>query len=379
MQKSLIAASLIAAGMGLGGCASAPEPKRDAGAEAGAVLPPPTDVTAPAAPPPGASLVPEIEWGMVIHGGAGTIRRGSMTTEVEARYRAKMSEALRAGHAVLAAGGSSVAAVEAAINVMEDSPLFNSGRGAVFTGEGTNTLDASIMDGATLQAGAVAGVTRVRNPISLARLVMERSPHVMLAGAGAEAFARLQGVELVDPSYFFTESRWRSLQRARERAGEPMPPLPAGVDTAVSRAPLLEEDKFGTVGAVALDREGNIAAGTSTGGMTNKKWGRIGDSPVIGAGTYAGENCGVSSTGWGEFYIRNVAAYDVCARMKYKNISLYRAARQVIFDVLEAQEPDTGGIIALDGDGNVVTMMNTSGMYRGYIDEHGEINTAIYD
>jgi beta-aspartyl-peptidase (threonine type) len=280
-----------------------------------------------------------------------------------------MEAALRAGHAELARGGSALDAVVAAIMIMEDNPLFNAGRGAVFTAEGTNSLDASIMDGATLQAGAIAGVMRVKNPIQLARLVMEQSPHVMLSGAGAEEFAVLQGIELVDPSYFYTESRWRSLERVREEER-----LERGDTTSA----LHTDEKFGTVGVVALDRDGNIAAGTSTGGMTNKRWGRIGDSPIIGAGTYANDQCGISATGWGEYFIRNVVAYDICARMRYRGISLARSAEAMIMEQLEAQEPETGGIIGLDGDGNVVATFNTSGMYHGWIDEDGRVQTGIY-
>ncbi|MGH7483241.1 MAG: isoaspartyl peptidase/L-asparaginase family protein [Longimicrobiales bacterium] len=321
---------------------------------------------------------PRIEYGMVIHGGAGTITPESMTPELERQYRDKMTEALQAGYDVLQGGGSSLDAVVAAITTMEDSPLFNAGKGAVFTADGTNSLDSSIMDGATLTAGAVAGVTHVKNPILLARLVMEESPHVMLAGEGAEEFARLHDVELVDPSYFRTERRWRALQEAKaaeaaeaEAAGDT-----AAADTTITA--LSRASKFGTVGAVALDREGNIAAGTSTGGMTNKKWGRIGDSPIIGAGTYANESCGISATGWGEFFIRNVVAYDICARAKYNDIPLRQAAHEMIMEQLEAQEPETGGIIALSGAGDVVMTFNTTGMYRGWIDQDGRVTTEIY-
>ncbi|MBW3554328.1 MAG: isoaspartyl peptidase/L-asparaginase [Gemmatimonadetes bacterium] len=327
--------------------------------------------------PAGEADAPRIDWGLVMHGGAGTITRASMTPEVEAQYRETMEAAIRAGHAVLRDGGGSLDAVVATIKVLEDSPLFNSGRGAVFTAEGTNSLDASIMYGPTLAAGAVAGVTRVKNPIDLARMVMEQSPHVMLSGAGAEEFARLRGVELVDPSYFYTERRWRALEEARraERGGgdgasNDDPTGDSNVDPSA--------EKFGTVGVVALDRTGAIAAGTSTGGMTNKKWGRIGDSPVIGAGTYAGENCGISATGWGEYFIRNVVAYDICARMKYRGISLRQAAHEMIMEQLEAQEPETGGIVGLDGDGNIVMTFNSAGMYRGWVGADGEVRTAIY-
>jgi len=315
---------------------------------------------------------PRIEWGLVIHGGAGTITRANMTPEREAEYRAKMEEALRAGHAVLERGGSSLDAVVATINLMEDSPLFNAGRGAVFTAEETNSLDASIMDGASLRAGAVAGVMRVKNPITLARAVMEESPHVMLSGAGAEEFATLQGIELVDPSYFYVESRFRALQRVKERERQQAADTSALLDVARN------DDKFGTVGAVALDRQGRIAAGTSTGGTTNKRWGRIGDSPIIGAGTYASDDCGVSATGWGEYFIRNVVAYDICARADYQDITLRESARRMIMEQLEAQEPETGGIIALDAQGHVIMMLNTPGMYRGWIGADGAPNTEIY-
>jgi L-asparaginase / beta-aspartyl-peptidase len=237
-------------------------------------------------PREGPAQGPQVEWGLVIHGGAGTLSRAAMTPEREQEYHAALTEALQAGHRVLQGGGASLDAVIAAIVILADSPLFNAGRGAVFTADGVNSLDASIMDGATLRAGAVAGVTDVKNPIALARLVMERSPHVMLSGPGAERFAREQGIPSTPKEWFFTERRWEELQEAK---------------AAESKAAA----KSGTVGAVALDRMGRLAAGTSTGGMTNKKWGRIGDSPVIGAGTYANARCAVSGTGWGEYYIRN--------------------------------------------------------------------------
>jgi beta-aspartyl-peptidase (threonine type) len=320
---------------------------------------------------------PRIEWGLVMHGGAGTIRRGSMTPELENAYRSTIDEALRAGHQVLSDGGSSVDAVVAAIVVLEDSPLFNSGKGAVFTAEGTNSLDASIMDGATLRAGAVAGVETIRNPIRLARAVMDHSPHVMLAGKGAETFATEQGIERVEPSYFYTERRWEALQRAKQSESGGPQALSAPGQPALTPAQT-RDSKFGTVGVIALDARGNIAAGTSTGGMTNKKWGRIGDSPIIGAGTYANENCGISATGWGEYFIRNVVAYDICARMKYMDITLEESARAMIMEQLEAQEPETGGVVGLDAEGNIVMMFNTPGMYRGFIDADGRVEVAIY-
>jgi L-asparaginase / beta-aspartyl-peptidase len=332
----------------------------------------PPALTAPtpaSAASPASAQAPVIQWGLVVHGGAGTITPEAMTPEREAEYRDALEASLRAGYEVLAAGGSGLDAVVAAARVMEDSPLFNAGRGAVFTAEGRNELDASIMDGATLEAGAVAGVTQVRNPIELARRVMEASPHVMLAGDGAEAFARTQEIELVDPSYFHTDHRWEALERARA-AEERRQSL--GDEPADAVAP------YGTVGVVALARDGTLAAGTSTGGMTNKRWGRIGDAPIIGAGTYADDDCGVSATGWGEYFIRNVVAYDICARKRYRGISLEEAAREVIWDRLEAQQPETGGIISLDREGHVVMMFNSRGMYRGYIDHDGRVLTAIF-
>ncbi len=345
-------------------------------------------LTAACAPPPAltpapAASGPRIEWGLVMHGGAGTLSPETMTRELEAEYHAKMAEALRAGHAVLRDGGSSVDAVVAAIVILEDSPLFNAGKGAVFTAAGTNAHDASIMDGARLQAGAVAGVQTIRNPIRLARAVMESSPHVMLAGDGAETFAELRGIERVDPSYFYTERRWEALQRAKAQeardAGGGAGGGPGG--GADESAPAASDDpapKFGTVGVIALDPAGRIAAGPSTGGMTNKKWDRIGDSPIIGAGTYADDRCGISSTGKGEFFIRNVVAYDICARARYQGIPLEAAARAMVLEQLEAQGPDTGGVVGLDADGHIVMVFNTTGMYRGYIDADGRVATDIY-
>jgi L-asparaginase / beta-aspartyl-peptidase len=320
-------------------------------------------VEAPAVP----AVQERPEFMFVIHGGAGAITRDAMTPELEAEYRAALTEALHAGQAVLAPGGSALDAVEAAIRLMEDSPLFNAGRGAVFTAEGTNELDASIMDGRTLNAGAVAGVKRVRNPITLARLVMERSRHVMFAREGAESFGDEQGVEMVPEDYFFTQRRWEALQRAR------------AAEDGRSAAPVPDGLALGTVGAVALDRDGNLAAGTSTGGMTNKRWGRIGDSPVIGAGTFASnESCAVSATGHGEFFIRNVVAYDVCARVRYLGESVEAAARNVIMERLVAQGAD-GGVVAMDRFGNVAMPYNTAGMYRGRIGPDGGAEVKIWD
>jgi len=306
---------------------------------------------------------------LVIHGGAGTITRGDMTPELEAGYRSTLEAALRTGHKLLKEGRSSVDAVEATIRVMEDSPLFNAGKGAVFTHNGTNELDAAIMDGRTMKAGAVAGVTIIRNPISAARAVLERSPHVMLIGKGAELFATAQGLEIVDPSYFWTERRWKQLQKALVEASAPKTGEvhPAGVDR-----------KFGTVGAVALDAAGHLAAGTSTGGITDKMYGRVGDTPVIGAGTYANDqSCAVSATGHGEFFIRYTAARDIAARMEFAHMSVEDAARQVVMRTLN-DAGGAGGVIALDRKGNYAMPFNTAGMYRGVIGADGVPHVWIY-
>lgn len=304
---------------------------------------------------------------LVIHGGAGTITRASMSAELETQYREVLAAALRKGHAVLAGGGSSLDAVEATVRVMEDSPLFNAGKGAVFTHDGRNELDASIMDGKTLRAGAVGAVSIVRNPITAARAVMEKSKHVMLIGRGAELFATQQGLEIVDPSYFWTERRWKALQNELLKEQQPK----AAVD-----AP--DEKKFGTVGAVALDRNGNLAAGTSTGGMTNKQFGRVGDTPIIGAGNYADNaSCAVSGTGHGEFFIRYNVAYDIAALMKYRGLTVQQAADEVIHKKL-APVKGEGGVIALDAKGNFAMPFNSEGMYRGWIGEDGEAHVAIY-
>jgi L-asparaginase / beta-aspartyl-peptidase len=323
---------------------------------------------------------PMNSFGMVIHGGAGTITRASMTPEMEAQYTAVLEQALQTGYRILADGGTSLDAVEATVRVLEDSPLFNAGRGAVFTSEGRNELDAAIMDGRTLQAGAVAGVMRVKNPITLARRVMEQSPHVMMAREGAEEFGREHDIEMVPESYFFTESRWNGLRRALEAEGRPVPARPRGVTAPQGALPVHDENrdrKFGTVGAVALDRHGNLAAATSTGGMTNKRFGRIGDVPVVGAGTYAAPHCAVSATGHGEFFIRNVVAHDICARMAYRNITLERAAHEVVMERLVEQGGD-GGIIAMDARGNHTMTFNSAGMYRGFVDANGRTIVAIY-
>ncbi|MCW1983492.1 isoaspartyl peptidase/L-asparaginase [Xanthomonas campestris] len=305
---------------------------------------------------------------LVIHGGAG-VEKSSLSPEEQAQAREAMQRALRAGHAVLTRGGSAVDAVAVTITVLEDAPQFNAGRGAVFTHDGKNELDAAIMDGASGKAGAIAGVHTVKNPILLARSVMDRSKHVMLVGDGAEQFAREQGIALVDPSYFRTEKRWQQLQKARKaEAGDRQAQAALDLETA---------KHFGTVGALALDRDGHLAAGTSTGGMTNKRYGRVGDAPIIGAGTYANTQCAVSGTGWGEFYIRAVAAYDICARMKYAGQSLQQAAEAVIDQQIPKAGGD-GGAIALDAQGNAAFPFNTEGMYRGWIGADGTAHVAIF-
>lgn len=293
-------------------------------------------------------------YGIVIHGGAGSIVPGRYTPEEEEEYRIKLNEALDAGFKILEENGSSLDAVEAAIKILEDSPLFNAGKGSVFTSNGLNELDASIMNGETLEAGAVAGLRHIRNPISLARAVMEKSKHVMLISNGAEQFAIQNGFELVDSSYFFTQERWDDLQRVseNEKNGQSFLNDP--------------ESKFGTVGAAALDKHGNLAAGTSTGGMTNKKFGRVGDVPVIGAGTYANNNtCAISATGHGEYFIRLGVARDISAMMEYQNKTLQQAADEVIFEKLH-ELGGTGGVIAIDKEGNIVMPFNTPGMFRGF-------------
>ncbi|MDX1761635.1 MAG: isoaspartyl peptidase/L-asparaginase [Christiangramia sp.] len=311
-------------------------------------------------------------FGIVLHGGAGTILKENMSDSLEQAYKAKLEEAIRTGHEILANGGTALEAVQRTINVMEDSPLFNSAKGAVFTNEGKNELDASIMDGETLNAGAVSGVTTVKNPINLAYEVMVNSEHVMLSGKGAEQFAQEQGLEIVDPEYFYTEKRFRSMERAREREKEK-------TNKTTFYDPFIKDEKFGTVGCAALDKNGNLAAGTSTGGMTNKKYNRIGDAPIIGAGTYANnKTCAVSSTGWGEFFIRGVVAYDISAMMEYKGVSLAEAAREVIQNKVPYMGGN-GGIIAIDHKGNVAMEFNTSGMYRAAMNKNSELTIGLYE
>ena len=291
-----------------------------------------------------------------------------MTPEREREYRAALEQALRTGQAVLARGGSSLDAVEATVRFMEDNPLFNAGKGAVFTHEGKNELDAAIMDGKTKNAGSVAGVTIIKNPITAARAVMEKSKHVMMTGRGAELFATKMGLEIVDPSYFWTERRWKSLQNELlKEQGKPQAALE-----------FPEEKKFGTVGAVALDSSGNLAAGTSTGGTTNKQYGRVGDAPIIGAGTYAeNESCAVSGTGHGEYFIRWTVAHDIAALVKYRGMSVSQAADEVIHKKLEPVQGE-GGVIVLDAKGNFAMSFNSEGMYRGYIAADGVPHVEIY-
>ncbi|QLE01315.1 isoaspartyl peptidase/L-asparaginase [Galbibacter sp. BG1] len=317
----------------------------------------------------------ENNFGIVIHGGAGTILKENMSDSLEIAYKEKLEEAIKTGYTILEKGGTSLEAVEKTINVMENSPLFNAGKGAVFTNDGKNELDASIMDGKTLNAGAVAGVTNVKNPINLAREVMANSEHVMFARKGAEQFAKEQGIELVDPSYFYTDNRMKSLKRAQEREKVELD----HDDQTAFYDPYIKDEKFGTVGCAALDKNGNLAAGTSTGGMTNKRWGRVGDAPIIGAGTYANnKTCAVSSTGWGEFFIRGVIAYDISAMMEYGNKTLQEAARTVIQDKLP-EMGGNGGIIAIDHKGNVAMEFNTAGMYRASMNSDGELYIGIYN
>ncbi len=300
----------------------------------------------------------EHNFAIAIHGGAGTILKKNMTPELETEYKTTLELAIKTGHEVLKNGGTSIEAVQKTIVILEDSPLFNAGKGSVFTNEGKNELDASIMDGKTLKAGAVAGVTTVKNPILLANAIMTKSPHVMLTQRGAETFAKEQGLEIVDPSYFYTDKAFKALEKAKKAEAE-------------------KDHKFGTVGCVALDKYGNLAAGTSTGGMTNKQWNRVGDSPIIGAGTYANNNsCAVSATGWGEFFIRCVVSHDISALMEYKKLQLKQATKTVIDKV--AKLGGDGGVAAIDKSGNISFEFNTAGMYRASIDKKGNLYIAIY-
>lgn len=320
---------------------------------------------------------------LAVHGGAGTILKESMTPELENAYKQKLKDALNAGYSVLKSGGCSLDAVEVTVKVMEDSPLFNAGKGSVFTAEGKNEMDASIMNGKTLEAGSVAGVTNIKNPVSAARKVMEKSPHVMMTGKGAEKFAAEQKLEFAEPEYFFDSLRWEQWQKIKDSEkiqldhSEDKGDVQPSFDVEFNPNP---DSKFGTVGAVALDINGNLAAATSTGGMTNKRFGRIGDSPIIGAGTYANnKTCAVSCTGHGEYFIRSVVAYDISALMEYKNISLQEAADIVVNKKLvELGGEDTGGVIAIDAQGNITMPFNSLGMYRGFMKENAEVEVFIY-
>ncbi|MGZ5247465.1 MAG: isoaspartyl peptidase/L-asparaginase family protein [Flavitalea sp.] len=345
---------------------------------------------------------------LVIHGGAGTILKSQMSPEKEKAYKESLQRALDKGYSILENGGTALDAVEATVRVLEDDPLFNAGRGAVFTNEGKNELDASIMDGKTLMAGSVAGVTTIRNPITAARAVMEKSEHVMMVGKGAELFAASQGLQLVDPSYFYTEDRFRGLQNARKRdslkteldhsapkqEGKQSPKQAHLQNSNEAQLQILKhetnqfpivglkqpsnrDEKYGTVGAVALDKNGNLAAATSTGGMTNKKFGRVGDAPIIGAGTYSNNaTCAISATGWGEYFIRLVMAKTISDMMEFGKMSLKDASNEMVMKRLGALGGD-GGLIALDKDGNFSMPFNTEGMYRGW-KKAGKSEVLIY-
>ncbi|WP_250529374.1 isoaspartyl peptidase/L-asparaginase [Caballeronia sp. ATUFL_F1_KS4A] len=317
---------------------------------------------------------------IAIHGGAGTLLRSAMNAETEGRYLAALTDILSAAQRVLADGGSALDAVTEAVRLLEDCPLFNAGHGAVFTAAGTHELDASVMDGATLEAGAISCVTRVKNPVLAARRVLDASDHVMFTGAGAEAFAQSQGLEFVDPSYFYTEARFQQWQKARSTSGT-MLDHDAMTKFAFGNGPddpIDPDKKFGTVGAVALDSNGHLAAATSTGGITNKQAGRVGDAPLIGAGCYANDaTCAVSTTGTGEMFIRMLAAYDVSAQMEYRGVSLEEASNDVVMNKLPRIE-GRGGLVAVDAKGNVVLPFNTEGMYRGFARVGEAPVTAIY-
>ena len=308
-------------------------------------------------------------FGIVIHGGAGTMSREEMSKEMDSLYRKKLEEVIRVGYSILKNGGTSQEAVEKSINLMEDSPLFNAGKGAVLNSNGEIELDASFMDGKTLNAGAIVGVKTIKNPISAAIKVMENSPHVMFFGNGAEQFSMKEGLEIVDPNYFFTQKRIDELKRIKLKE--------------TKKSSFINDElksiKYGTVGCVALDKKGNLAAGTSTGGMTNKKWNRIGDVPIIGAGNYANnKTCAISATGWGEFFIRNVVAHDISALMEYKGLKISEASKIVINEKVAKLGGD-GGVIGIDKNGNIAMEMNTNGMYRAHMNSNGDIVVKIYN
>jgi beta-aspartyl-peptidase (threonine type) len=308
------------------------------------------------------------EFALVVHGGAGTILRANMTPELDKQYRDALESALRAGYDILDQGGNALDAVETAAAVLEDSPLFNAGKGSVFTAQGTNEMDASIMDGSNLKAGAVASVTTIKNPIKAARRVMESTRHVMLVGRGAELFAAGEGLDIVDPEYFFTQRRWDELLKAKEKEKTK--------EHSSGRAH--SEEELGTAAALALDRRGNLAAATSTGGLTNKMQGRVGDTPIIGAGTYANNaTCAVSATGTGEYFMRGVLSHEVSSLMAHAKMSVEAAVTHVIDQQLKKLGGE-GGIVALDYNGNVAMRFNTPGMYRGYVKDDGKYHVAIY-
>ena len=300
----------------------------------------------------------KVDFAIVVHGGAGTILKKNMSDEMELAYKLKLEEAINAGYNILEKNGSSKDAVEETIKILENSELFNAGKGSVLSNKGVVEMDASIMNGKNLNAGAISGIKTIKNPISAARLVMEKSEHVFLSGEGAEEFAKLQGLDIINNEYFVTETRLKSLLNAKKRDS-------------------IKDNKFGTVGCVAIDKFGNITSGTSTGGMTNKKWNRIGDVPIIGAGTYANNNtCGISSTGWGEYFIRNVVAYDISSQIEYKKISIDLAAKNTLKKVKDLG--GNGGVIGIDKNGNILMDFNTEGMYRGYKKSDGESEISIY-
>lgn len=314
---------------------------------------------------------------IAIHGGAGNFTRADLPPEIEKQRLAVLAESLEAGRRVLAAGGSSLDAVVAAVRILEDSPHFNAGKGSVFTAEGTNEMDASIMEGANRRAGAVAGVTTVKNPITAARAVMDKSRHVMLAGRGADQFAKEQGLEIVDPSHFRTQERWDQLQQAKERAGTPLDHDAPKAGAAKKTSAFSGDEKYGTVGAVALDKAGNLAAATSTGGITNKRYGRVGDSPVIGAGTWAeNESVAVSMTGTGEMILRSATAHDIAALVKYKGYTPQKAADEALAKVKALD--GRGGAIVMDRTGEVAFSFNTTAMYRGVAKDSAPAETRIY-
>lgn len=321
-------------------------------------------------------------WAIVMHGGAGVIERSSMKPDTEAAYKAGMDAAIRAAAKVLDGGGRAVDAIEAALKVLEEDPLFNCGHGAVFAADGTNQLDAAVMDGKTMTAGAVADVTRTRHPISLARAVMEKSPHVMLIGNGADEFAKSVGLEQVPNSFFFTERRWQGLVKQLKKEGRPVPPRPVGAPpepaTPVAEIETPEAHRYGTTGMVVRDRDGNIAAGTTTGGTQAKLWNRVGDTPIIGAGTYASnESCAVSATGTGEYFIRLTVARTICALVQYKGMGLQAAVDYVVQRQLGAIHGD-GGVIAITPDGQMAWGFNTPGMFRARMVEGGAVQMGIY-